>query len=180
MELKNENSKKYLVFGTAGALILGGLIFFLSSGGTEKKVATVSESTEQVAQSEVKTADTLKADRFANIERVGFFTYDSAELSTTATTALNAWAEKLTENTGTLLNIEGHCDERGTKSYNVMLGMARANAVKSFLISKGVDSTRLHTISFGESRASSKGNDESAYAQNRRFEVKEVSTFAQN
>lgn len=179
MEMKNGQSKKYLVFGIAGALILGGFVYFLSSGGSDKEEVRVAESVESV-QFEVKKDEVEKVDRFANIERVGFFAYDSAELNSSASTILSAWAEKLSENTGSLINIEGHCDERGSKAYNATLGTARANAVRSFLISKGIESTRLHTISFGATRPLNKGSDEGAYAQNRRFEVKEVSTFAQN
>lgn len=180
MEYENQNNQKYLVFGIAGALILGGFIYFLSSGGAESEVAKVSENSEAVAETAVVAEESVKVDRFANMERVGFFAYNSAELNASAKNTLSAWAEKLTENTGTLLNIEGHCDERGTEAFNLKLGRSRANAVKSFLLSKGIDSTRLHTISFGESRPLSKGNSESSFSENRRFELKEVSTFAQN
>lgn len=64
--------------------------------------------------------------------------------------------------------IEGHADERGTHAYNKELGMKRAKAVKKFLISKGISSSRIKTISYGETRPADKGNNESAWKKNRR------------
>ncbi|MBB5687584.1 peptidoglycan-associated lipoprotein Pal [Sphingobium boeckii] len=64
--------------------------------------------------------------------------------------------------------IEGHCDERGTRDYNIALGDRRANAAKSYLISKGVAAGRLTTVSYGKERPDAVGSDESAWAQNRR------------
>ena len=66
--------------------------------------------------------------------------------------------------------IEGHCDERGTREYNLNLGQRRANSVKEYLVGKGIDPNRLHTISYGEERPIELGMSESAYAQNRRVQ----------
>lgn len=66
------------------------------------------------------------------------------------------------------ITVEGHCDERGTREYNLALGARRANAVKEYLVSLGVASGRLETISYGKERPMCTDSSESCYAQNRR------------
>ena len=66
------------------------------------------------------------------------------------------------------VTIEGHCDERGTREYNLALGARRANAVKEFLVSQGVSTARLETISYGKERPICTQSDEACWAQNRR------------
>ena len=68
----------------------------------------------------------------------------------------------------TRITVEGHADERGTRDYNLALGERRANAAKNFLVSIGVDASRIRTVSFGKERPSALGSDEQAWAQNRR------------
>ena len=64
--------------------------------------------------------------------------------------------------------IEGHADEKGTREYNLALGARRANAVREYLISKGVASSRIRTVSYGKERPLAVCSEESCYAQNRR------------
>ena len=64
--------------------------------------------------------------------------------------------------------VQGYCDERGTREYNLALGERRANAVKAYLVAHGVDSSRISTISYGKERPAVLGNNEAAWAQNRR------------
>ena len=64
--------------------------------------------------------------------------------------------------------IEGNCDERGTRDYNLALGERRANAAKNYLVSLGVDASRLTTISYGKERPVALGSDEASWAKNRR------------
>jgi len=66
------------------------------------------------------------------------------------------------------VTLEGHCDERGTREYNLALGDRRANSAKNFLASQGVDVARLSTVSYGKERPVAGGGDEAAHAQNRR------------
>jgi len=75
------------------------------------------------------------------------------------------WLQRYPTKRGT---IEGHCDERGTREYNIALGERRANAAKNYLVSLGVDASRLTTVSYGKERPVALGSDESAWAQNRR------------
>jgi peptidoglycan-associated lipoprotein len=64
--------------------------------------------------------------------------------------------------------VEGHCDERGTEQYNLALGDRRANSARDFLMTLGVDGSRIRTVSYGEERPFEEGHDDSAMAQNRR------------
>ena len=66
------------------------------------------------------------------------------------------------------VTLEGHCDERGTREYNLALGERRANAAKNFLVSAGVSASRISVISYGKERPVATGSDEAAWAQNRR------------
>lgn len=77
----------------------------------------------------------------------------------------SAWLQKYPS---VRVTIEGHCDERGTREYNLALGARRANAVKEYLVSLGVSSGRVETISYGKERPMCTESDKSCYAQNRR------------
>jgi peptidoglycan-associated lipoprotein len=97
-----------------------------------------------------------------------YFGYDEAALSADAQAALTDSANWLKRNSQYNLLIEGHCDERGTEQYNLALGDRRANQVKQFLMTLGVDGGRIRTVSYGEERPFDPGHDESAWAKNRR------------
>ncbi|HEX7706431.1 MAG TPA: OmpA family protein [Thermoanaerobaculia bacterium] len=102
--------------------------------------------------------------------RDAFFNYDEAGLDSAAQAALTASANWLRGREGIAYNllIEGHCDERGTEQYNLALGDRRANAARDFLVTMGVDSRRIRTVSYGEERPFASGSNESAWSQNRR------------
>jgi peptidoglycan-associated lipoprotein len=91
------------------------------------------------------------------------FTLDEASRATLA-----AQARWLLANPGVRGSIEGHCDERGTREYNLALGERRANAARDFLIQQGVPAARLLTVSWGKERPVAQGSNEEAWAQNRR------------
>lgn len=97
-----------------------------------------------------------------------FFDTDRHDLSLTAQSTLSGQAQWLTANPGMTATIEGHADERGTREYNLALGARRANSVVSFLVSKGVDVSRLRAVSFGKERPLALGSDQNSWAQNRR------------
>lgn len=96
------------------------------------------------------------------------FDFDSAALTPEAQAILSAKAELLMANPDLTATIEGHCDSRGTDAYNMALGERRADSAKAFLIDMGISSSRLTTISYGEERPLDPGQNEAAYAQNRR------------
>lgn len=97
-----------------------------------------------------------------------FFAYDSSEVSSDARQILDTQSEWLNSDQSVKVIIEGHCDERGTREYNIALGEKRANATKRYLVSKGVDSGRVKIISYGKERPVAFGNNEDSLAKNRR------------
>lgn len=96
------------------------------------------------------------------------FSFDSYTLSDEAEAILDRKADWLRSNPGATVQIEGHCDERGTTAYNLALGEHRANAVKRYLTALGIDAARLTTISYGEEVPLDPRRNEEAWARNRR------------
>jgi peptidoglycan-associated lipoprotein len=105
------------------------------------------------------------------VQNVGdrvFFGYDSYELTTDAQATLERQATWLKTYPAVTIVVEGHCDERGTREYNLALGERRAAAVANYLVALGVDPNRIQTISYGKERPAVDGHDETAWSQNRR------------
>jgi outer membrane protein OmpA-like peptidoglycan-associated protein len=96
------------------------------------------------------------------------FAYDSSVVRSSEKAKVAKVADHLKANPGTGLEIEGHCDERGTDQYNYALGERRALALREELIALGVDGSRVLTKSFGRSRPIDTGHSEAAHARNRR------------
>jgi peptidoglycan-associated lipoprotein len=125
---------------------------------------------EQVTTDEIP-ADIAEANRLAHERgwlRDAFFNYDEASLSADAQEALTVSAQWLKNNPNYRLTVEGHCDERGTEQYNLALGDRRANVAKDYLVTLGVDASRIQTVSYGEERPFETGSSDAAWAQNRR------------
>ncbi|HUC12000.1 MAG TPA: peptidoglycan-associated lipoprotein Pal [Stellaceae bacterium] len=96
-----------------------------------------------------------------------FFAFDRSDISPEAQQTLQRQAEWLQRYPNVTATIEGHCDERGTREYNLALGERRANAAKQVLVAAGVSPSRLSTISYGKDRPVVPGSNEEAWAQNR-------------
>lgn len=103
-----------------------------------------------------------------NVSDRVFFDYDSSVINSEGQDTLQKQADYLKKNPSVNVTVEGHCDERGTREYNLALGERRANAAKNYLVSLGVDAGRIQTISYGKERPAVVGDDESAWSQNRR------------
>ena len=105
------------------------------------------------------------------LQQVGdrvFFAFDKSDISSDAQAILSRQAD-FTKKYGQLtFTIEGHCDERGTREYNLALGERRAVAAQNALVSLGVDARRLRTVSYGKERPAVEGHNDAAWAQNRR------------
>lgn len=99
-----------------------------------------------------------------------FFDYNSFSLRPDALAALDRNAAKLRQYPNTVIQIEGHCDERGTQEYNLALGEKRALTTREHLIKLGIPSDRIITISYGEEMPAAQGHNEAAWSQNRRCE----------
>ena len=97
-----------------------------------------------------------------------FFESDSSDLTSTATTTLDKQAQWLNQYPKYAITVEGHADERGTREYNFALGARRAQAARDYLVSRGVNASRIKTISYGKERPVAVCDDISCWAQNRR------------
>jgi peptidoglycan-associated lipoprotein len=101
-----------------------------------------------------------------------FFGTDEYTLSSEAQGTLNnqsTWLKKYSA--GKTITIEGHCDERGTREYNIALGARRANSVRSYLASQGIPVTSFNAVSYGKERPEVQGSSPEAWSQNRRVVV---------
>ena len=107
-------------------------------------------------------------DFIVNVGDRVFFDFDKSTLSAKSQETLDKQAAWLTRISAATIMVEGHCDERGTREYNLALGDRRANAVKDYLISKGIAASRVKTISYGKERPAVLGSNEWAWSQNRR------------
>ena len=97
-----------------------------------------------------------------------YFDFDRSEIRSEFVSILRAHADYLTANRSVTVTIEGHCDERGSREYNIGLGERRAAAIQRFREAEGVDPAQISTISYGEERPQNPGHNESAWALNRR------------
>tara|TARA_A100001015_G_C15039530_1_gene738668 strand:- start:4289 stop:4852 length:564 start_codon:yes stop_codon:yes gene_type:complete len=102
-----------------------------------------------------------------------FFSYDSAALSSEAMATLSTQTDWLKNNPNVNITIEGHCDERGTREYNIALGERRAFSAKQYLIKNGIEASRINTVSYGKERPAFIGNSREIHAKNRRAVVVE-------
>jgi peptidoglycan-associated lipoprotein len=98
------------------------------------------------------------------------FDYDKAIIRGGDAAVLDQKVAILQANPGLRIRISGHCDERGSEEYNLALGNRRATAAKQYLVSHGIDPSRIETVSYGEERPIAQGHDEESWAQNRRDE----------
>ena len=157
------------------------LVFFLAAcSTTPKDTADSSGSGSTSTSSDVSSSGETETTESASIEpgsqedlivNVGdrvFFNYDSAELDTDAQELLQDQVAWLKQYSNVSVIIEGHCDERGTREYNLALGEKRAQSVKNYLINLGVSADRVSTISYGKERPAVVGSNDGAWAQNRR------------
>ena len=131
-----------------------------------------------VGESDIEIPDDPRArqqivqDRISGQLKPIYFDYDRAILKGEAKAQLERNADVLKENPQVNCQVEGHCDERGDREYNLALGEKRALAARRYLISLGINPDRIFTISYGEERPDVDGQDESAWKLNRRDEFK--------
>jgi len=100
-----------------------------------------------------------------------YFAFDSAKIDDAGINILTAYAAFLKKNTDIRITVEGNCDERGSREYNLALGEERAKSVRDVLIANGVDSSRVDTVSYGEERPVCSRNGEACWAQNRHGDI---------
>jgi len=150
-------------------LAFAGLISFgLVGCGTQKAAVKPEPEPAPVVKEEPKP-EPVKPLEFDK----AFFSYNLATLSSSAKTALKKDVDLLLTRPEVKINVDGHCDERGTDEYNMDLGWKRAYAVRDYLKKMGIDESRLFPASYGRSRPAVVGNDEGTWNRNRRVELSE-------
>ena len=149
-------------------------LFFLAScdtatqdalkGSAGKASATAKAGSSSIFGSTKQTP----ADKLIAVGDRVLFDYDSSELSNDAKLILDKQSRFLRANTDMTFTIEGHCDERGTREYNLALGEQRATAVRDYLVIEGISPDRLRVISYGKEKPAVVGANDMAFAKNRR------------
>jgi len=130
----------------------------------------IEEDQFEVIEDEQQASEINEA-KIVEVQDRVFFGYDSSNITREAKEILNVQADWLMNNPKIRITIEGHCDERGTREYNIALGEKRAVAVKNYLIEKGIENSRIKTISFGKEKPAFFGNSDETHAKNRRAVV---------
>jgi len=166
-------------------------VSFMLFAGCQQKAATRPEKTSQPpAKEQPEAAEQQKGPEKATEEKAGsvtsedmpagyaegkegmfediLFEFDKYDVKESYKPEMKSVAAWMTKNSSATLSIEGHCDDRGTNEYNLALGDRRAKAVKDFLISLGVPSSRIETISYGEEKPLCTEQDEGCWTKNRR------------
>ena len=108
------------------------------------------------------------AELVANVGDRVLFEFDKFDLQSQARQTLDRQASWLKQYPSVTVRVEGHCDERGTREYNLALGQRRAAAVRDYLVALGVSASRVDVISYGKERPEVVGSNQAAWAQNRR------------
>ncbi len=141
-------------------------------GGTEGGAGVESTDSGDVSSGDMSDMSGPEAGSVDEwMQDVGYmvhFGFDKSNLQSEARAILDRQAEWLMQYIGYSVTVEGHCDERGTREYNLALGERRAASVKSYLVALGVDPGRISTLSYGKERPLATGHDEGAWSQNRR------------
>lgn len=142
-----------------------------TSDGSTSASSEASEASEASGSSGSTSADSDMQTPDEMLAKVGstvYFGYDESTLSAEAQATLDRQAAFLKANPTIRIVIEGHCDERGTREYNLALGDRRASAARDYLVAKGVNASRLKIISYGKERPAVGGSNDTSYALNRR------------
>ena len=142
-----------------------------SGSGSSSSSSDVSSEEGTIIETSPETASIVPGSQEDLIVNVGdrvFFNYDSSDLDSDAQELLQDQVAWLKQYSDVSVIVEGHCDERGTREYNLALGEKRAQSVKNYLISLGISSDRISTISYGKERPAVVGSNDGAWAQNRR------------
>ena len=136
---------------------------------TESRPAAA--ATTAPAASASASGSSVPADGALTAKRSVYFDYDSTSLKEEYRPVISAHAKNLSQNRGRHVTVEGNTDERGSREYNLALGQRRADAVKQGLTLMGVPATQIETVSFGEEKPRSEGENEAAFTENRRADI---------
>lgn len=141
------------------------IVFFLAS------CSSVSMDRTNDATAISATATGAYSDTGITSNNILYFAYDKSDINSEGRTKIRTLAKLINDN-NLSVRVEGHCDERGTREYNLALGEKRAKTVAELLIINGVASDKIDTVSYGEEKPATPGSNERSWSQNRRALVK--------
>lgn len=137
----------------------------------DKSIDQPYQSVDNAQQAKALNEGVVETIKEVEVQDRVFFDYNSFDITDTAKSVLNTQIEWLKSSPTIKIMIEGHCDERGTREYNIALGEKRALSAKNYLVSGGVEASRIQIISYGKERPAYFGSTEDVYAKNRRAVV---------
>ena len=158
-------------------ILIVGTLFFLASCETATQdavkdaagKASATAKTEKTGSASIfGSPKQTPADKLIAVGDRVLFDYDSSELSSEAKLTLDKQSRFLRVNSDLTFTIEGHCDERGTREYNLALGEKRATAVRDYLVIEGISPDRIRVISYGKEKPAVVGSNDMAWSKNRR------------
>jgi peptidoglycan-associated lipoprotein len=129
-------------------------------------------STTRPATSSTVAGDPLHDPNSLLAQRSVYFDYDSNSVKDEFRRPIQAHASYMGDKRASKVRIEGNCDERGSREYNLALGQRRAESVKKMMTVLGVGDARIETVSYGEEKPAALGHDESSWAKNRRADIR--------
>ncbi len=140
----------------------------VSGTGSAEQATTATTTAESKATMESKVIPGSQEDLVLNVGSQIQFAYDKSNLRPDARQVVERWADWLQQYPAVTVTIEGHCDERGTREYNLGLGERRADSARKYLIALGINADRVGTISYGKERPLCVSSNEACWSQNRR------------
>lgn len=142
-----------------------------SASGTSSSSSASESSSDSGSTADVMENTIMEGSQRDLVVNVGdrvYFGYDRFDLNELSRSTLERQAAWMRKNINTMVTVEGHADERGTREYNLGLSERRANSAKDYLVSFGVNASRIKVVPYGEERPVANGSNEAAYSQNRR------------
>ena len=157
-------------------LLVVGVLFFLASceTATQNALKSATGKADKASKAGSGSASIFgsskqtPADKLIAVGDRVLFDYDSSELSSEAKLTLDKQSRFLRANSDLTFTIEGHCDERGTREYNLALGEKRATAVRDYLVIEGISPDRIRVISYGKEKPAVVGSNDMSWSKNRR------------
>ncbi len=147
----------------------------VDDGAARRQAEAAATAARETAERDARAAASLQAQeeaaRAARHFEPLYFDYDSDHFGDREKEKLVEYARRLTEHADLVLNLEGHCDERGTTAYNLALGQKRADNVRAYLVRAGIAAQRLTTVSYGRERPADSRRNEAGWSLNRRVEL---------
>jgi peptidoglycan-associated lipoprotein len=165
MRLNNYSTIAVVVFAAAGLMM----------GGCAKKTVNANGQAPMgsASASKPETSAVNGGNGMASMpaEHSVYFAFDKSNITAKGAAILNANAAWLASHPQTAVTVEGNCDQRGTREYNLALGQRRADSVKAYLVAHGAKAANITTVSFGKEKPVCVGTGENCWSQNRRADI---------